>query len=202
MIKPILPTPGEEELWHSIPKYEGRYEASTFGRIRSSKSGRVLKLNLNGGYFCIGLMREKKEKRRVNRLIAQTFKPNPRRKAVVNHLDGNKLNNYYKNLAWATHKENSHHAHQNGLTKYPLAKPYVRKTDDKGYVYAHSKPVDQFTRAGLFVATFPTIKAAAESVQTGIASIANVLVNRRGKKTSKGFIWRYHRANHADKIRV
>ncbi len=68
------------------------------------------------GYYWVGLKGSNKRIMKVHRLVAITFLPNPNLLPVVNHIDGNKLNNDVSNLEWVTHKENAIHAHQNGLT--------------------------------------------------------------------------------------
>ncbi len=114
-----------KETWKDIPKFEGLYQASTYGRIRSvshirrngtgkyMQKGKVLNFNINhSGYYQVRLSKNGKAKTyRVNRLIALTFIENTYNKETVNHIDGNKLNNRIENLEWATKKEQTWHLH-------------------------------------------------------------------------------------------
>lgn len=121
-----------EEIWKDIEGYEGLYQVSNFGRVKSlniikfnqfssyKHKGRVLKLQLNKqtGYMYVNLSKLKSYKTTsIHRLVAKAFIPNPENKSQVNHKDGNKFNNYVENLEWCTQIENSFHAYQNGLNK-------------------------------------------------------------------------------------
>lgn len=113
------------ERWRDIPGYEGRYQASTEGRVRSLDrtvldsrgwdrrlKGRILKQQLNSvsGYPCVMLSVDCERRNTVvHRLVAQTFL-RMSEKPQVNHKDGNKQNARVKNLEWRTHRENSIHA--------------------------------------------------------------------------------------------
>lgn len=114
-----------EEVWRPISAWEGYYEVSNYGRVRSCdrlvqhakggmalKSGRVLKPKMDGkGYPFVGLYRASKGKQeRVHRLVAGAFIPNLLGLPHVNHLDGNKSNAHVKNLEWATQSGNMCHA--------------------------------------------------------------------------------------------
>ena len=90
-----------KEIWKDIPNYEGLYQASNLGRIKSIprngtiKKERILKQTLDTtGYLTIGLHKDNKAKKvNVHRLIAKTFIPNINNYNVINHIDGNKTNN-------------------------------------------------------------------------------------------------------------
>lgn len=102
------------ELWKDIDGYNGIYQVSTWGRVRSVRNGeiRILSPYRNSkGYLKIGLRRNgKTDKHRINRLVAKAFIPNPYDLPQVNHKDGNKENNSYTNLEWTTNEMNRKHA--------------------------------------------------------------------------------------------
>lgn len=71
------------------------------------------------GYLYVKLWIDGKSKAAfIHRLVAQAFIPNPKNKPEVNHIDGNKHNNYVTNLEWVTSKENKNHAKRNNLSNY------------------------------------------------------------------------------------
>lgn len=124
------------EQWRDIRGYTGKYQVSSFGRVRSLE--RYVR-NINGirrvhpkmmaifkhvkGYRLVELCKDSKEKMHtVHRLVAKAFHKNPKRKPEVNHLDGDKSNNYKNNLAWATTSENALHAWKTGLNKRTIHK--------------------------------------------------------------------------------
>jgi len=116
------------EVWKPIKGYEF-YEVSNLGRVKSlerfvkKKFGerivvkKIIKQSEDGaGYYQVVIYRNNSKKTfRVHRLVADAFIENHDNKRCVNHKDGNKKNNFWKNLEWATHKENSQHAWMNGL---------------------------------------------------------------------------------------
>lgn len=106
------------EKWKEIPFTNGEYLASESGKIRTSKTGRILRACVDQrGYERVCLFKTNREKRyKVHRLVAMTFIPNPDNKPQVNHIDGNKRNNSVSNLEWVTGEENVHHARNNGLS--------------------------------------------------------------------------------------
>lgn len=118
------------EVWKSIPGFEGLYEASTHGRIRSVDRlvtgkngvtkpfhGRVLAPRpMNAGYLMVNLCKDGKAVNYlIHRLIATTFLPNDDDLAEVNHIDGVKSNNVLSNLEWMSRVRNIRHAMGMGL---------------------------------------------------------------------------------------
>lgn len=118
---------GSGEIWMDIPGLEGRYQASTHGRIRSldregktcygatrKLKGRLLRMT-GGKRGYLRIPPNICETQFVHRLVAMTFIPNPGRLPVINHIDGNKQNNRVENLEWCTQLENMQHAFRTGL---------------------------------------------------------------------------------------
>ena len=101
--------------WSEINGYD--YVVSKYGQIRrkGSENDHSVRSD-NKGYLCVDLYKNgKRSTKKVHRLVADAFIPNPKRKPCVNHKDGNKLNNSFDNLEWVTSKENCRHAWKNGL---------------------------------------------------------------------------------------
>ena len=107
------------EAWVAYKGYEGRYEISNTGMVKSLPFGRILKPTVNEhGYESVQLSINNKAKRvLVHRLVAITFIDKIEGKESVNHIDGNKTNNHVSNLEWVTTQENSIHASYMGLLK-------------------------------------------------------------------------------------
>lgn len=108
----------EEYRW--IKNFEGLYKVSNFGNVKSfygrKKIGYILKFDKNRGYLFVQLRKNKiKVRKRVHRLVLETFHTNKDRKPFINHKNGNKLDNRVKNLEWCTQKENMVHASKNNL---------------------------------------------------------------------------------------
>lgn len=102
------------EIWKDIKGYEGRYQVSTLGRIKSLVSyfgtrEKIMKgQTVWTGYLRVCLVKDGKSKMHtIHRIVAETFIPNPQNKPIVNHIDGDITNNCVDNLEWVTFKENS-----------------------------------------------------------------------------------------------
>jgi len=123
----------EAEVWKSIDGYEGIYEISSFGNVRSYARETVclIKPRINQGYFILGLWNKGKCKTsKIHRLVALHFIENPDNKPQVNHIDGNKLNNHLDNLEWVTPQENSAHASKLKLVAYGTRNAAAKITDE------------------------------------------------------------------------
>ena len=100
------------ENWKAVPGYEGRYEVSDRGRVRSSVKVLVA-CNVSGGYKAVSLGQN--NSRLIHRLVAAAF-IGPAQKAtfLVLHYDGNRANNNLENLRYGNHKDNSADARRQG----------------------------------------------------------------------------------------
>lgn len=106
-----------EEIWKDVKGYEGFYQVSNLGRVKSFKSGseKILSTTLNPhGYPYVTIS---KKKYLTHRLVALAFLLNPENKPTVNHISGIRSDNRLINLEWATQKEQIVHAFNTGLAK-------------------------------------------------------------------------------------
>ncbi len=123
----------KKEIWKPIKNYEGIYEVSNFGMVRSldriSSNGKRVKakhLKLcakSDGYIVVGLYKNGRQKTSyVHKLVADAFIPRVGNKTEINHIDGNKKNNRVSNIEWSSRSENIKHAYETGLKKPNYAK--------------------------------------------------------------------------------
>ncbi len=106
------------ETWKDIPKYEGIYQASTFGRIRNS-AGLIMKLECTrNGYVRVDLcLSGVCIKTYIHRIIALVFLPSNPDSPYVNHKDLNKQNNRLENLEWISPSGNTQHYYDNRVVE-------------------------------------------------------------------------------------
>lgn len=103
-----------------IKGFENEYSISPDGNVFSKRRNKFLSFYIteNGNYKYVHLYKNGKRREvSIHRLVTETFIPNPENKIMVNHIDGNTLNNCVKNLEWCTNRENQLHAIKIGLNK-------------------------------------------------------------------------------------
>lgn len=174
----------DREIWKPIKNYEGRYEISNYGRIKSFPTQRrttiiILKNKLTkDGYYETTLYSEEKPKSiRNHRLVAEAFIQNIENKPQVNHKDGNKLNNYVGNLEWVTNQENITHSIEIGLQN-PI-----------GHNNPNAKQVAQYGLDGNLIKKYKCMRYAEEQTGVRYTNISRVCNGHR--KTSGGYIWKF-----------
>lgn len=175
-----------EEVWKPVKGYEGLYEVSSLGRVRSVKRNLVMHPHpRRHGYLAVMLYGKGGHKTRnfkqfsVHRLVAEAFIPNPDNLPEVNHKDECKTNNCAENLEWVTRLENVNY----GTAKTRRAKKAVNGKK--------SVAIQQFTKDGELVKTYPSL--AEVHRQTGYEQ-ANICRCAQGSKQyshAYGYVWRY-----------
>jgi len=180
----------ESEIWKDIKDYEGLYQTSNLGRIKSLnyKKGRILKQRKNAkGYMTVCLCKNGIKKLCfVHRLVAEAFVPNPKNKPEVNHKWGIKTDNRASELEWNTRSENELHAYRMGLTKpSQKQKEAVRQYCKNNY----SKKVFQYDLQGNFIKEWASAVEAATQLHINRGNISCCCRNER--KTAGGFKWKY-----------
>lgn len=174
------------EIWRDIKGYEGHYQISNFGRVKSlsrtivdaigSRKSKeiIMKQKVNaGGYLVVNLSKCGKYKTLfIHRLVAEAFVNNPYKLPQVNHKDENKFNNCEWNLEWCTPVYNSNYGTRNERTRRHKM-----------------KRVEQYTKEGVFIKVWDSITTVQE--ETGM-SLFNISMACTGKtKTAFGYIWKY-----------
>ena len=174
------------EQWKSVEGYEGLYEVSDLGKVRSlnynhTGKEKILKPQKDtSGYLQVNLCKDGQKKMLlVHRLVAEAFIPNHNNLATVNHKDEVKTNNTVGNLEWMSIKDNNNYGTR-----------IKRMSEAKINNPALSKKVQMFDKStGELLATFPSTHEA-ERV-TGINQ-GNISKCCKGKyKSSGGYKWRY-----------
>lgn len=193
-----------QEIWKDVSGFEGYYQVSNFGNVRSVdryvrskgkptfRKGTCMKLQVNHkGYYSVILHKESKAYPKViHRLVATAFIPNPDNLPQVNHKDTNKKNNEVSNLEWCTNQENQTHAKANGCYGPFTQKQYetVNRNLQKARK-ARLKSVIQMDVNFNKIREFRSIKEAER--ETGVNNSKICACCKERRNTAGGFRWKY-----------
>jgi hypothetical protein len=179
-----------KEIWRKIRGYEGLYEVSDMGRVKSlpndkHKKSIVLKPEVSSnGYERVFLYKNKIQKRMsLHRLVAITFQPNPKNKSQVNHKNGIKADNRVNNLEWCTHSENQKHSYR--VLKNKTSLVWLGKF---GRDNPKSIKIIQLTKGRKRIKVWDSMSDAGRRGFT-ISGISKCCSGNR--RVHKGFIWEY-----------
>lgn len=167
-----------QEIWKDIKGYEGLYQISNLGNVKSfPRKGthtikeRIIKFTKSNKGYCIAVLKNNYVQKAlsVHRLVAQAFIPNPDNLPQVNHIDGNKLNNCVDNLEWCTNKQNRKHASKNHLL--------------------FTRHINQYDLDGNFIKEWYSVMEASKFYDINCNSLRSACRSKKG--IYKGFIWKY-----------
>lgn len=191
----------KEEIWKDIEGFEGLYQVSNLGRVKSLdryvnaksnskcfKKGKILKIRTNwDGYKGVTLCKKgRKYKFQLHRLIAQAFIPNPHNYPIINHKDENKSNNCIENIEWCTYSYN---------TNYGSA--IKNRTEKQRYTNRNKKTVLQFTMDGEFIKEYISLHEAYRETGIHFVNISACCNNKPHVNSAGGYIWRYKEKSEA-----
>lgn len=189
-----------EEVWKDVVGYEGLYQVSNIGNVRSLSrkryTGGVLKERVlrkrpavtrkGNKYYRVALFKNgKRANLSIHRLVAEAFIQNTENKPYINHIDGNPSNNHVTNLEWCTAKENTIHAWNNGLCKNS-----VRIGKDN----PNSRPVDVYRANGEYVNSYESISLACKELGLNQGNARSTLCGTRNH--TKGYVLKDHKENY------
>lgn len=184
----------QEELWKDITGYEGVYQVSNMGRVKTLarqvgtafRHDKILLQYIENGYLSVRLyLGDRRGKhRRVSRLVAEAFceNDNPAIKIFVNHKNENVMDNRAENLEWCTAKYNCNYGTRNQKLAQKMQKPIVCMKND-----------------GTVVKTFSSIFAGglwASGKEKGFSNVSACLCGRTS--TAYGYRWRYQTGGDAE----
>lgn len=183
------------EVWKDVKGYEGLYQVSNLGQIKSLgrwvkhtgwrfEEEKILKPSkTNAGYLYVQLSKNSIGKKfKVHRLVAEAFIPNPDNLPTINHRNENKCDNRADNLEWMTVKDNSNYGSRNkNLSKTLLNHP------------TKSKPVIQYTIDGVFIKEWPSVSEVKRAYNFDNSTISDCCIGKF--KQAYGYVWKFKQAS-------
>lgn len=189
------------EIWKDIKDYEGLYQVSNLGRVKSLERvyiqyngygdfkhhyrERIMKqTSQKQGYLIINLSKRKKHYTKlVHRLVAQAFLDNYSNDLEVNHVNGIKNDNRVENLEMCTRLENQRHAEKNNLIKRKYGKDNIS-----------SKPIIEYDENMNYINEYDSITIAGKENNISMKHISYCIIHNRKDKL-KRHIWKYKERN-------
>lgn len=197
------------EEWRDIEGYEGLYQISSEGRVKSLKriarnnhtvNSKIRKPKIDkDGYCCVSLWIDGVSKEHfIHRLVAQAFVPNPENKPCIDHINTDRTDNRAENLRWCTHKENTNNPisrekflqnryrveGERRISIYKPTKEAVAKMAEK-----HKKPVGMYKDGNLIKRFDSATDAEREDNNLKFMSISAACNGRL--KTYRGYEWKF-----------
>lgn len=192
----------QEEIWKPVNGYEGYFEISNLGRVKSVERyvrqsnhlrfvpEKIKKIHFNkGGYPCVTLCKDRVSKEKLlHRLLMEAFVPNPEGKTQIDHINTNVKDYRLENLRWVTPKENSNnpltlqHGRENIYT--PERNRKMNLTRKKGN---YIRDIYQYTKDGKFVEYFFSSRDAER--KTGISCTHILSILDDNTQSAGGFLW-------------
>lgn len=180
----------DKEIWKDIIGYEGLYQVSNLGRIKSlnfnhTKKEKIINPRTGNRYYMIALYKNGVRKDcLLHRIVAENFIENKESKPYVNHKDENCFNNNVNNLMWCTHKENMNWGTRN-------IRISIKNTNNR----KKCKKINQYDLQGNFIKTWDSIKEACENLNINPSHVSSCCRKKYGRKTIGGYIWKYAEKN-------
>ena len=188
-----------EEIWKDIEGYEGLYQISNLGNVKSlNYCGRGYAKNLtpkcnNTGRLWVELsLNGKRKPMLIHRLVAKTFIPNPNSYPQINHIDENPKNNRVDNLEWCTGSYNVRYSlalHPERKCRCGSPSGVQHRNRKSGTPYKHKQEVIQFSKSGEEICKFPNILTVCTENNWRTSHLVDCCNGKR--KTAYGYIWRF-----------
>lgn len=170
-----------EEIWKDIKGYEGLYQISNLGNVKSfnyrkmkTTKNKQINLDKNGYSYVILYGKDKPKLKRIHRLVAEAFIPNPHNLPQVNHKNEIKSDNTIENLEWCNSKYNNTYGDR------------INKTKNKLYI-----KVKQYDKNNSLIKVWQGIRIASISLGINNGHISDCCKHKR--KSAGGYIWEYYK---------